>query len=44
MFGVHYDSSDVVAFSRPETWWSRQGAPVLSVSRRIVTMRYLNAV
>ena len=50
MFGVHYDPSDdgvysdVVAFSRPATWWSRLGTPVLSVAQRIVTMRYLNAV
>jgi uncharacterized protein (UPF0548 family) len=50
MFGVHYNPSDdgvysdVVAFSRPATWWSRLGTPVLSVAQRIVTMRYLNAV
>ena len=50
MFGVHYDPSDdgvysdVVAFSRPATWWSLLGTPVLSVAQRIVTMRYLNAV
>jgi uncharacterized protein (UPF0548 family) len=50
MFGVHYNPSDdgvysdVVAFSRPATWWSRLGTPVLSVAQRMVTMRYLNAV
>jgi uncharacterized protein (UPF0548 family) len=50
MFGVRYDPADngvyseVVAFSRPATWWSRLGTPVLSLAQRIVTMRYLNAV
>jgi uncharacterized protein (UPF0548 family) len=50
MFGVRYDPvddavySEVVAFSRPATWWSRLGTPVLSLAQRIVTMRYLNAV
>ena len=50
MFGVRFDPADdgvyseVVAFSRPATWWSRLGTPVLSLAQRIVTMRYLNAV
>jgi uncharacterized protein (UPF0548 family) len=50
MFGVRYDPADdgvyseVVAFSRPATWWSRLGAPVLAVIQRIVTARYLSAV
>ena len=50
MFGVRYDPADdavyseVVAFSRPATWWSRLGSPVLSLAQRIVTTRYLNAV
>ena len=50
MFGVRYDPADdgvyseVVAFSRPATWWSRLGAPVLTVIQRVVTARYLNAV
>ena len=50
MFGVRYDPADgavyseVVAFSRPAAWWSRLGAPVLSLSQRIVTRRYLTAV
>jgi uncharacterized protein (UPF0548 family) len=50
MFGVRYDPvdgavySEVVAFSRPATWWSVLGAPVLSVVQRVVSRRYLNAV
>jgi len=50
MFRVRYDPADdgvyseVVAFSRPATWWSRLGAPVLSLAQRVVTTRYLNAV
>ena len=50
MFGVRYDPADdgvyseVVAFSRPATWWSRLGAPVLAVIQRVVTARYLGAV
>ena len=50
MFGVRYDPSDdgvyseVVAFSRPATWWSRVGSPALALVQRIVTARYLGAV
>ena len=50
MFGVRYDPSDdgvyseVVAFSRPATWWSRIGSPALALVQRIVTARYLGAV
>lgn len=50
LFAVRYDPSDggvyaqVVAFSRPATWWSRLGAPALRVIQRIVTRRYLGAV
>lgn len=50
MFGVRYDPADdsvyseVVAFSRPATWWSRLGAPVLSMAQRVVSARYLRAV
>ena len=50
MFGVRYDPADgavyseVVAFSLPATWWSRLGAPVLSVVQRLVSRRYLSAV
>ena len=50
MFGVRYDPADesvhaeVVAFSRPATWWSQIGAPVASVIQRVVTRRYLSVV
>jgi uncharacterized protein (UPF0548 family) len=50
MFGVRYDPADgavyseVVAFSRPATWWSRLGSPVLALAQRVVTVRYLDAV
>jgi uncharacterized protein (UPF0548 family) len=50
MFGVRYDPADesvhaeVVAFSRPATWWSQIGAPVVSVIQRVITRRYLSVV
>lgn len=50
MFGVRYDPADdsvhseVVAFSRPATWWSRLGRPALSVAQHVVTRRYLTAL
>ena len=50
MFGVRYDPTDesvhaeVVAFSRPATWWSQIGAPVASVIQRVITRRYLSVV
>ena len=50
MFGARYDPADgavyseVVAFSRPATWWSRLGSPVLALAQRVVTGRYLDAV
>lgn len=50
MFGVRYEPADkavyadVVAFSRPATWWSRLGAPVAALVQRAVTWRYLRAV
>jgi uncharacterized protein (UPF0548 family) len=49
-FAVRYDPADdgvyseVVAFSRHATWWSRLGAPAASVVQRVVTRRYLRAV
>jgi len=49
-FGVRYDPasesvySEVSAFSRPNTWWSKAAAPVLAVMQRLVTKRYLNAL
>jgi uncharacterized protein (UPF0548 family) len=50
LFAVRYDPTDegvyaeVAAFSRPATWWSRLGAPVLAMSQNLVTRRYLGAV
>ncbi len=50
MFAVRYDPSEdavyaeVAAFSRPATWWSKLGNPVLRLSQHLVTRRYLNAV
>lgn len=50
MFGVRYDPaadavySEVAAFSRPATWWSRLAAPALKVAQRVVSQRYLSAV
>lgn len=50
MFGVRFDPADggvyteVVAFSRPATWWSRLGSPALALAQRIVTHRYLSSV
>lgn len=36
--------SEVVAFSRPATWWSKLGNPALTVAQRQVSQRYLTAV
>lgn len=50
MFAVRYDPADdsvyseVAAFSRAATWWSHLGDPVLALSQRLVTRRYLDAV
>ncbi|WP_445169930.1 DUF1990 domain-containing protein [Mycolicibacterium sp. Dal123E01] len=50
MFGVRYDPADesvhaeVVAFSKPATWWSQIGAPVASIVQRVITRRYLSVV
>jgi uncharacterized protein (UPF0548 family) len=49
-FAVRYDPAsnvvyaDVVAFSRPGTWWSKAAAPVASLAQRIITKRYLRAL
>jgi uncharacterized protein (UPF0548 family) len=49
-FGVRYDPAsesvyaEVAAFSRPNTWWSKAGAPVAALVQRIVTKRYLKAL
>jgi uncharacterized protein (UPF0548 family) len=50
LFAVRYaaDSEtvylDIVAFSRPATWWSRLGAIPAGVAQRLVTNRYLKAL
>jgi uncharacterized protein (UPF0548 family) len=36
--------AEVSAFSRPATWWSRAGGPLVSVAQRIIAKRYLRAV
>jgi uncharacterized protein (UPF0548 family) len=49
-FAVRYERasesvySEVVAFSRHATWWSRLGSPAASFVQRVVTKRYLHAV
>ncbi|MGY4708492.1 DUF1990 family protein [Mycolicibacterium sp. CBM1] len=50
MFGVSFRPADesvhaeVVAFSKPATWWSQVGAPVAALVQRVVTQRYLSVV
>jgi uncharacterized protein (UPF0548 family) len=48
LFAVRYDDGsvyvDVVAFSKPATWWSRLGAIPAAVAQRLVTNRYLKAL
>jgi uncharacterized protein (UPF0548 family) len=36
--------AEVSAFSRPATWWSKAGGPVVSVAQRVIAQRYLRAV
>ncbi|MCL3860330.1 DUF1990 domain-containing protein [Actinotalea sp. K2] len=35
---------EITAFSRPCTWWSRAGAPLVVVFQRLFTHRYLRAL
>lgn len=35
---------EIVAFSRPATWWSRAGGPMNRITQRLVTDRYVAAV
>lgn len=50
LFLVRYDPAtgdviaEVAAFSRHATWWSRLGAPVTSLTQRLITDRYLRAL
>jgi len=49
-FLVRYDPgsesvyAEVSAFSRPNTWWSRAGAPVAALAQRLLTHRYVKVV
>lgn len=36
--------AEVSAFSRPATWWSKAGHPVVSVAQRVIAKRYLRGV
>lgn len=36
--------AEVSAFSRPATWWSKAGGPVVKVGQRIIARRYVRAV
>lgn len=36
--------AEVSAFSRPATWWSRAGGPLVSLAQRVIARRYLRAV
>ncbi len=36
--------AEVVAFSRPATWWSKAGGPLVRVAQRVIARRYLRAV
>jgi uncharacterized protein (UPF0548 family) len=36
--------AEVSAFSRPATWWSKAGGPLVKVAQRVIAKRYLRAV
>jgi uncharacterized protein (UPF0548 family) len=36
--------AEVSAFSRPATWWSRAGGPLVSATQRVIARRYLRGV
>lgn len=36
--------AEVSAFSRPATWWSKAGGPVVTLAQRIIAKRYVRAV
>ncbi len=36
--------AEVSAFSRPATWWSKAGRPLVSVAQRVIAQRYLRGV
>ena len=49
-FAVRHDPAtsavfaEVSAFSRPATWWSKAGGPLVSVAQRVIAKRYLRGV
>lgn len=36
--------AEVSSFSRPATWWSKAGGPLVSVTQRIIAKRYVRGV
>ena len=36
--------AEVSAFSRPATWWSKAGGPLVRMAQRVIARRYLRAV
>lgn len=36
--------AEVSAFSRPATWWSKAGGPLVTAAQRVIARRYLRAV
>ncbi|HEY2503390.1 MAG TPA: DUF1990 domain-containing protein [Mycobacterium sp.] len=36
--------AEVSSFSRPATWWSKAGRPLVSVAQRVIARRYLRGV
>jgi uncharacterized protein (UPF0548 family) len=36
--------AQVSSFSRPATWWSKAGGPLVTVAQRVIAGRYLRAV
>ncbi|GFG76237.1 hypothetical protein MBOT_36020 [Mycobacterium botniense] len=49
-FAVRHDPvtaavyAEVAAFSRPASWWSKAGGPLVSLAQRAIAKRYLRAV
>ncbi len=49
-FAVRHDPltaavfAEVSAFSRPATWWSKAGGPVVTLGQRVIAKRYIRAV
>lgn len=49
-FAVRHDPvtaavfAEVAAFSRPATWWTKAGGPIVSLAQRTLAKRYVRAV